>query len=188
MVGLIGFGAVTILWPNNDKLPILGTITDYEFEDVFTGNYNFTNDKVKVTTFFYTRCPDICPLTMSDFTHLQNELKQANIFGQDVELVSISFDPKHDTTEVLQRYANNFQSDSDGWKWLRGTTEKTEQLAGELKVQFKKIDATFYSHSTTMFLIDQNNNIRALYDMAYQSKPVDKQKIIEDIRYLVGKK
>lgn len=91
IIGIIGFGAVTILWPNNDKLPILGTITDYEFEDVFTGSYQFTNNKVKVTTFFYTRCPDICPLTMSDFTDLQKELKRANIFGQDVELVSISF-------------------------------------------------------------------------------------------------
>lgn len=186
--GILGFCAVFLLWPKNDKLPVFGSIKDYHFEDIYHGPHHLTNDKVKIATFFYTRCPDICPLTMNDFTELQAKLKQAGMFGDDVEIVSISFDPEHDTEDVLRNYARSFQADPVGWKWLRGTPDVTKQLAEELKVQYKQIDEHFYSHSTTMFLIDQKNQVRGLYDMAYQSKPVDIEKIFEDIHYLVSKR
>lgn len=182
----LGFLAVFMLWPKNDKLPILGSINDYHFDDAFHGLHHLTNDKVKIAAFFYTRCPDICPLTMTDFTDLQAELKQAGLFGEEVELVSISFDPEHDTEEVLRNYAGSFQADPDGWKWLRGTPTSTKLLANELRVQYKQINDTFFSHSTTMFLIDQNNHVRGLYDMAYRSKRINKDQILEDIQYLVN--
>ncbi len=188
IISIVGFCLVAVIWPKNDKLPVFGTVHDYQFEDAFYGPHHLKNDKVKVAAFFYTRCPDICPLTMSDFSKLQAELKLSGIFGDEVELVSISFDPEHDTKEVLRNYAGSFQADPHGWRWLRGTPETIKQIADELQVQYKQIDEHFYSHSTTMFLIDQNNQVRGLYDMAYRSKPVDIQKILEDIHYLVNKR
>lgn len=184
---LVSFCAVMILWPTHDKLPVLATINDYQLEDVFHGPHQLNNEKVKVTAFFYTRCPDICPLTMQDFTKLQSELKLAGVFGDEVEIVSISFDPEYDTTENLRDYAERFQADSEGWRWLRGTQEATRQLANELQVQYEQMGEHFFSHSTTMFLIDQNNQVRALYDMAYRSKPVEIERIVDDVLYLVNK-
>lgn len=186
-LGIIGFCAVALLWPKNDQLPILGTIDDYYFEDVFHGPHKLTNNKVKMVAFFYTRCPDICPLTMNDFSDLQEELKRADFFGQQVELVSISFDSEHDTTEVLRQYAGRFRADPHGWKWLRSSPSTIQQLADELRVQYKKLDETFFSHSTTMFLIDKNNQVRAIYDMAFQSKPIAQQKILNDVADLVNR-
>ena len=69
----------------------------------------------------------------------------------------------------------------------RGTQEATRQLANELQVQYEQMDEHFFSHSTTMFLIDQNNQVRALYDMAYRSKPVEIERIVDDVLYLVNK-
>jgi len=185
-LGVLGFCAIVLWWPKNDKLPILGSIHDYYFEDAFHGSYRLANDKVKITMFFYTRCPDICPLTLHDFSDLQAELKKADLFGKQVELVSITFDPEHDTPKVLRQYAARFQADPKGWKWLSGSPTAIRQLADELRVQFKKIDKHFYSHSTTMFLIDKNNRVRAIYDMAFQRKPIEKQKILDDVTYLVN--
>lgn len=185
-ISVIGLFVVISWWPKNDKLPVLGSVHDYYFEDAFNGSYRLTNEKVKLTMFFYTRCPDICPLTLFDFEELQDELKKAGLFGSQVELVSISFDPEHDTPEVLRQYAARFRADPNGWRWLSGSPKAIRQLADELRVQYKKIDEHFFSHSTTMFLIDKNNQVRAIYDMAFQSKPIDKQKILEDVTYLAS--
>lgn len=186
-LGVIGFCAVVFLWPKNDKLPVFGSIHDYYFEDAFHGSYRLMNDKVKITMFFYTRCPDICPLTLHDFTKLQEELKKTRLFGKQVELVSISFDSEHDTPKVLRQYAARFKADPNGWKWLSGSPTSVRQLANELRVQYKQIDENFFSHSTTMFLIDKDNQVRAIYDMALQSKPIDQQKILDDVTVLVNR-
>lgn len=186
-LGIVGFCAVVFWWPKNDKLPVLSSIHDYYFEDAFYGSYRLANDKVKLTMFFYTRCPDICPLTLHDFAELQEKLKKAGLFGKQVDLVSISFDPEHDTPEVLRQYAARFQADPNGWKWLSGPPSVVRQLANELRVQYKKIDGHFFSHSTTMFLIDKNNQVRAIYDMAFQSKPIAQQKILNDVADLVNR-
>lgn len=182
------FGCIYVFWPQNEQLPVLGKVNNFQLEEMNGAIYESDNAKVKLVTFFYTNCPDFCPLTMADFKELQQELKNRQLFGEKVELVAISFDPERDTPGVLKTYANSFDADDSGWKWLRGSQEKTNRLAQELRVQYTKIDEVFYSHSTTMFLLDQNNEVRALYDMAYRNKPIDKEKIIADIDYLASRK
>lgn len=183
-IGLVGFALVYWLWPQNDKLPILDEVNSFQLENVHGKYYHSNNKKVKLVTFFYTHCPDICPMTMKDLQSLQSMLKKESLFGEKVELVAISLDPKNDTRQAMQKYASSFGADPSGWKWLRGSPEKTKQIAKELQMQYRKLDGDFFSHSTTMYLIDEKNNIRALYDMANSKKPVDKDKILEDIRFL----
>ena len=167
---IVSFSLIYWLWPQNDRLPILDTVNNFKINEVHGEDYQLQNKKVKLVTFFYTHCPDICPLTMMDFKELQSKLKGAGVFGEKVELVAISLDPENDTPEVIQEYANSFEADSTGWKWLRGTPNETKQIAKELQMQYQKLEGDFFSHSTTMYLIDQNNQIRALYDMAFSCK------------------
>lgn len=183
-ISLVGFICVFLFWPTAEKLPVLDNIESFELEDVHKDVYRSNNDKVKLVSFFYTNCPDVCPLTMMDFQILQKKLKSEGLFGDSVELIAISLDPKHDTKEVIRNYAQSFDADPTGWKWLRGTENETKIIANDFQMQYKKIEGDYFTHSVSMYLLDENNQLRALYDMASPTKSVDKDKILEEIKLL----
>lgn len=174
------------LWPSDDGLPILDTVDAFELDDVHGGRYESGNGKLKLVAFFYTNCPDICPLTMLDFKEIQSMLKEEGLFGDRVELVSITLDPDYDTPEVITDYAQIFETDPKGWKWLRETPEKIKEIASDFQMQYELDSTTVLYHSTTMYLVDEENNIRALYGMAFTDEPVKKDDILEDIVQLAG--
>ena len=61
--------------------------------------------KVLLVTFIYTRCPfpDFCPRVSSNFAEIYKQLgSNAALAG--THLLSISFDPEHDTPKVLRDY------------------------------------------------------------------------------------
>jgi cytochrome oxidase Cu insertion factor (SCO1/SenC/PrrC family) len=84
-------------------------------------------DLVWVTNFFYTSCPDTCPLQSARLARLQRDF--AN--DRDVRLVSISVDPEHDTPAVLQDYAQRFGADPARWLFLTGDKAAIYRLAQE---------------------------------------------------------
>ena len=59
-----------------------------------------------LVTFIYTRCPfpDFCPRMSSNFSEIDKQLA-ANPALAKTHLLSISFDPEHDTPKVLRDYA-----------------------------------------------------------------------------------
>jgi len=60
---------------------------------------------VLLVTFIYTRCPfpDFCPRVSGNFAEIYKQL-DANPSPSGVHLLSISFDPEHDTPKVLRDY------------------------------------------------------------------------------------
>jgi protein SCO1/2 len=62
--------------------------------------------KTLLLTFIYTRCPfpDFCPRMSSNFAEVDKQLA-ANPALAKTHLLSISFDPEHDTPKVLHDYA-----------------------------------------------------------------------------------
>ena len=61
--------------------------------------------KVLLVTFIYTRCPfpDFCPRMSGNFAEIYKQL-QTNPALAGVHLLTISFDPDHDTPKVLRDY------------------------------------------------------------------------------------
>jgi cytochrome oxidase Cu insertion factor (SCO1/SenC/PrrC family) len=82
---------------------------------------------VWVTNFFYTTCPDTCPLQSARLARLQRDFAD----DRDVRLVSISVDPEHDTPEVLRDYAQRFGADPARWLFLTGDKAHIHRLAQE---------------------------------------------------------
>jgi len=62
--------------------------------------------KVLLVTFIYTRCPfpEFCPRMSSNFAEIYKELP-TNPALANMQLLSISFDPEHDTPKILRNYA-----------------------------------------------------------------------------------
>jgi protein SCO1 len=61
--------------------------------------------KLLFVTFIYTRCPfpDFCPRMSSNFAEIYNQLDSNPVLA-DARLLSLSFDPEHDTPKVLRDY------------------------------------------------------------------------------------
>lgn len=190
LVGLVilaGFFLTYWFRPQED-LPILDQAQVFELETTVGEKYQSNNGKVKLLAFFYTNCPDICPLTMQDFNRLQTKLQEEGVFGNKVELLAITLDPEKDTLPVIKEYASIFEADHTGWKFLRGSTAEIEEIADDYHMKFKKVEGDFIAHNTTMFLIDKNNNIRGLYDMANSEKSIEKEEILSSMLELVKEK
>ncbi len=62
--------------------------------------------KTLILTFIYTRCPfpDFCPRVTHEFAGLDHQLHNDAALYKRTHLLSISFDPAHDTPKVLRDY------------------------------------------------------------------------------------
>ncbi len=67
---------------------------------------------------FFARCEGSCPVMMTTLQSLQKQLGAR--LGTDVQIVSITVDPDHDSPQVLADYARRVQA-KPGWHFLSGS-------------------------------------------------------------------
>lgn len=146
-----------------------------------------TKGKIYVADFFFTRCGTICPKISNNLTRIQS------IFSADtnVIIVSHSVDPKHDSSEVLQRYAQKYDAKYGKWYFLTGEKKTIYDIAikgyklpvadaSEYDNKIKSIDETFI-HSEKLLLIDKEGYIRGIYDGTYSP---DVERLIGEVKVL----
>jgi protein SCO1/2 len=104
--------------------------------------------KVVAVYFGFTRCPDVCPLTMATLGQAVHLLGDE---GGRVKVVFITVDPKRDKPGVLAKYVHAFHEDFLG---LYGDRKQTARSAAEFKVE------TGEHHSTPVFLLDPSGRLR----------------------------
>ncbi|BDW11432.1 hypothetical protein PSHI8_15150 [Polynucleobacter sp. SHI8] len=71
--------------------------------------------RVLIVDFVYTRCQTVCLSLGSVFQVLQTKIIELGLENK-IGLVSISFDPKNDDAQALQRYENRLQMQSNVWR------------------------------------------------------------------------
>ena len=95
--------------PNSMHVPAPGEdVPDFAFTNQDGKSISLAQyrGKVLLVTFIYTRCPfpDFCPRMSSNFDEIYKQLG-SNPSLANADLLSISFDPEHDTPKVLRDYA-----------------------------------------------------------------------------------
>jgi len=115
----------------------------------------------------YTDCPDVCPLTTVKMSELRHALMEEGVFGDEVEFLTITINPRDDTQEVLQDYASRFEvtSPEDGWQFLRASEEDTEKVADSLDFLYRDPGTGDIIHSTFTYFIDEDNNLLEKFAM-----------------------
>ncbi|MEK4060579.1 MULTISPECIES: SCO family protein [unclassified Paenibacillus] len=149
------------------QLPVIGEVQDFSLENVDGKQVTLadTQGKARLVYFFFTECPDVCPITTYMLSQTQDLLVKDGSFGKDVEFVSISFDPKNDTREAIKTFADRFHADYNGWYFLRGDQEQVRQLAADsFKVLIYGNDKDNFAHANLIGLVDPENRLRGLYD------------------------
>ena len=94
--------------------------------------------KVVVLTFIYTRCPlpDFCPATDRAFGALAKQLGDVKGRADRVRLVSLSFDPEHDTPEVLRKHASVQGAVPPLWTYAVASHDELRKVAGPLGLTY----------------------------------------------------
>jgi protein SCO1/2 len=120
-----------------------------------------------VLTFIYTRCPlpNFCPLMSQNFATLQRRLADDTSLHGRVRLVTISFDPDHDTPEVLAAQAAKLKADASVWTFLTGDRATVERFAGKFGVSLLRDpgDPVQITHNLRTFLIGADGRIVRIY-------------------------
>ena len=90
--------------------------------------------KVVVLTFVYTRCPlpDFCPLIDRRFKELASKVAAVPGRADRVRLLSVSFDPAHDTPAVLSKHAKLVGARPPLWGFAAASHEELRKVAGAL--------------------------------------------------------
>jgi len=117
-------------------------------------------------TFTYTRCPlpTFCPLMDQNFATLQGAVaKDAALRGR-VKLVTISFDPEHDTPAVLAAQTKRLSADPEVWTWLTGDRVTVDRLAARFGVGvIRDADPAQITHSLRTTLVGPDGRIARVY-------------------------
>ncbi|HDX9580081.1 TPA: SCO family protein [Bacillus pseudomycoides] len=147
-------------------------------EDVNGSSVSFDRlpKKLKLVEFMYTKCPDICPVTTYKMKHLRDELVKQKVFGTKIEFITITIDPKYDTTEMLEHYSKTFDmKETTGWHLLRGDEEETKQLAESFNFRYRDPGSGLYIHTSNSYLLDEHNRLIEVFGMGergFDSKEV----------------
>jgi protein SCO1/2 len=173
-------------WKEANALPEIMSAPTFTLEAITGERYNSDNGKVKLVTFFFTNCPDICPMTLVDFQEIQQTLKNEELFGNKVELLAITLDPERDDMKTLQQYSKGFNPDPSGWHFLRGSDDEIQTLTEQLKYSYFKDETGFVNHPTSMYMIDQNNVVRSLHRMTTPTESLNQELIISNIKKLIS--
>ncbi|WP_019413653.1 SCO family protein [Paenisporosarcina sp. TG20] len=183
---IVGFGVMALLFfhPQSIDLPKLGTVKEWTLTEV-RGEDPSVLEKPKLVTFFYTNCPDICPTTMFDLKDLQQLMKEKGVSEDQYLIVSVTVDPTYDSKERIIQYKNALDISSTNWLFLRGSEEKTKKFTKYFNFYYDKNQDGFLTHSTTMYMVDSHDQIRARHDMSIGGKKVNIKEVADHLQQLI---
>lgn len=115
--------------------------------------------------FVYTRCISWCLVQGGEFAQLQERLAEPLAQGR-LLLLSISFDPAHDTPAELTAYQQRFHSRGAGWLAARPLR------AGDLPPLLRTFGVTVvpdtlggFVHNTAIAVVDPRGRVVQILDM-----------------------
>ncbi len=151
-----------------------GTVLDADGQELELGD--LLGDKIVLLTFIYSSCTDLngCPLATAVFYKVKERFKDAPGLADKIRLISISFDPEHDTPEVMRLYGAGFEESDPQWLFLTTASEQALEPIikqyGQMVIKEYDKDGNYrgtMAHVLRAFLIDRSKNIRQEYSVSF---------------------
>ena len=110
--------------------------------------------------FGFTRCPDVCPTTLSRMAQLR---KQMGADGDKFRIVFVSVDPGYDSPEDIGRYVALFGTPILG---LTGTDAEVDRAVKAYRAFYQKVptkggDYTI-DHTASVYLMDASGKLQSI--------------------------
>src|SRR5258708_23847622 len=93
------------------RRPVKIAVPDFTLTDQNGKPFRFAGARGKLilVTFIFTTCPDVCPLLTANFAAIQRAWEEKKV--KDYHLLTITTDPRQNTTPILNHYAIRFKPD-----------------------------------------------------------------------------
>jgi protein SCO1 len=139
----------------------------------------FTRGHVTLLGFIYTTCvdPDGCPLAYRVFEALKQTITAAPAMSDQVQLVTLSFDPARDTPGVMRQYSSRVSREAGEPPWYFLTTRSARALMPLVEGFGQDVRYTIdrkngrqrreLSHVLKVFLIDGAGFVREIYTSTF---------------------
>lgn len=156
---------------------------EFSLRDQYGQPFSLSEQRGKIVLLFfgYTHCPDICPATLAKYNQIVQRLGSQ---ADQVRFVMITADPARDTADQLKAYLDRFNPDFIGlWgpeQILRVVYQnywvfvEKEQDPANLSPEY------LVTHSSQVFLIDPEGNLRLLYP-----PEIEAEAVAQDLAYLI---
>jgi cytochrome oxidase Cu insertion factor (SCO1/SenC/PrrC family) len=154
----------------------------------------FTRGHITLLGFIYTTCtdPDGCPLAYSVFETVKRAVAAAPALREQVQLITLSFDPLRDTPDAMRRYGGSrVNEQGPGPRWYFLTTRSARELLPLVEGFGQDVRHTIdrssgqprreLSHVLKVFLIDPDGFVREIYSSAF----LHGQTVLNDIETLL---
>lgn len=138
--------------------------------------------KCVLVSFVFTTCNGTCPLTTKAMAECRDELAKAGLWGKNVEFVSITLDPEHDTPDVLKPYAAIYEADPRSWHFLTGSPAEVNRVIASWDMWAKRNALGVLDHPSRVFLIDPKGRQREIYSLEFL-KPAS---VLADVKSLIN--
>jgi protein SCO1 len=112
-----------------------------------------------LVSMFYTRCGYVCPLLLHSLQRLDAGL-DPEVRGR-MRVLVVSFDPEHDTPEVLAATAEKYRLDGTRWTLAQASAADVRKLAAALNIQYRQLPDGEFNHATIITLLDREGRIVA---------------------------
>jgi protein SCO1/2 len=144
--------------------------------------------RISVLSFMYTYCRDPvgCPLAYRIMVATRDALMRDAALAAQSQLISLSFDPTHDTPEQMRMYGHG-QADPARVRWHFLTTASVpkllpllDRLGQDVSVETdaKGKPTRALNHLLKVFLIDPQLWVREIYSVA----TLDQKALVNDMR------
>lgn len=166
---------------------------DFSLEDASGQTFRMSEQVGNVVLLFfgYTHCPDVCPVTLNDFRHVEEAL---GADADDVTMVMITVDPDRDTSEVVHEYVSRFSPEIVGlsgpekvlnevWKgYFVYRAIQTPETGGEAHADEagQPHEGYLVDHTARVYVVDKSGNLRLSFPFA-----VGAEAITADVRQLL---
>jgi protein SCO1/2 len=141
------------------KIPPFRLITQ---DGSAVSNHDF-DGKIYVADFFFTSCPDICPVIQRNMLKLYQKYRN----NRQVRLLSHTIDPDHDTSSKLKWYAKKLGVEDSQWEFLRGSKQVIFSLAKNdymVSIDDDTKGPGGFAHEGYLVLVDKEKRMRGVYD------------------------
>jgi cytochrome oxidase Cu insertion factor (SCO1/SenC/PrrC family) len=183
--------------PGTYELPVVRAARDGELLDDAgkpVALRQLTQGRVTVLSFIYTRCasPKACPMATGVLMDLHELSATEPDLARNLRLVSMSFDPVHDTPERMARYSALASERPSAAPWHFVTAPSQVELEPILAGYGQAVDRKAnpadptgpLNHTLRVYLIDRAGRIRNIYS----SGTLDLRLVLADIKTLLLEK
>jgi len=149
------------------KLPVLNYVRPFRFinQDGKIITEKDLEGKVYATEYFFTTCPNICPMMNQNMKKIYDRYKDR----EDFVIVSHTCNPDTDSAARLKWYADSMEVNTQHWWFLTGrkdslyNTARSSYLLDDPKNNLQNIEDQFM-HTQFFALVDKAGQVRKIYD------------------------